>query len=330
VSYCFRVPGVSRLTYEAALTGLQVRCETGATLSGDWVPNIPHRLYTEGVTTRSIACALQDGEFSVRLYSGACSEDYRLALRIAGDVARLAHTKVKSEEGVSFTPGMRGHRYGQGWIDDHVRTIGKVILRMAAAKRSDDPLVVEGPNRSFHMGPMTAAFITNAGRTDLERAEVMFSLMRKVQYPSVPILEPAAVVMPDSEAVVAAVELHPETSAVVQRTDVITFAAHVPAHVPWAEALQLLGPFVEPLDEWTVAIRAVPAEAWNDLLAAANDIDSAPFIQVPDGELTQHTQWSTQVTDAPTEVFTLPVARHDDTPVEEGVRRWWDVWRRRR
>ena len=330
MSYCFRVPGVRTLRYEDVIGGESVACETGAELKGTWRTGVSHRLYRAGVTTRSIECVLSEDTFRVRLFSGACSEDYALALQFAGRAARACDTTVVSEEGVSFLPDQRGHRYGRGWIDDHVRTIGKVILRMAAAKRSDEPLIVEGPNRAFHMGPRTAEHIAQEGRTDLERAEVMFSLMRQVQYPPVPISEPKAIVLPDSEAVVVAVLIEPEKPLVVQRTDVLTFQSHVPAHVSWSAAIELLGPFARYVDEWTVVVAAVPEEAWSDLLAAANDMDFAPV--APDGlsEMTQHTWWSTQVTDAPTEVFQLPVARHDDTPVEDGVRRWWDVWRQRR
>ncbi len=328
MSYCFRVQGVRALSYEDVIGEHSLHCETRAVLSGDWKTGHQHRLFVRGVSTRSVEVILEGGEFTTRLFSGACREDYLLALDLAAAVSRISGQSVVSEEGVSFVPSERGQRYGRGWVDDHIRAIGKVILRMASSRRPEEPLVVEGPIRAFHIGPHAAEAITASGHSDLERAERMFDMMREVQYPSAPMLEPRATVLPDSEQVVAAAFIEPETAVVVQRTDVLAFMTDVPAHVPWVPAIDLLGPYVRFLDEWTVAIAPIPREAWADLTAAASTMEVAPASN-PE-ELTQHTWWSTQVTDAPTEVFQRPVARHDDTPDEEGVRRWWDVWRQRR
>ncbi|MFT6142598.1 MAG: hypothetical protein ACJAZO_002380 [Myxococcota bacterium] len=328
MSYCFRVQGVCALSYEDVIGAHILQCETGAHLSGAWQVGHQHRLFVHGVSTRSVEVVFDGGEFTARLFSGACREDYLLALDMAAAVSRVSGQSIRSEEGVSFVPSELEKRYGRGWVDDHIRAIGKVILRMASSRRPEEPLVVEGPIRAFHIGPNAAKAITASGHSDLERAERMFGMMREVQYPSAPILEPRATVLPDSEQVVAAAFIEPEKSVVVQRTDVLAFMTDVPAHVPWIPAIDLLGPYVRFLDEWTVAIAPIPHEAWADLTAAASTMEVSPASN-PE-ELTQHTWWSTQVTDAPTEVFQRPVARHDDTPDEEGVRRWWDVWRQRR
>ena len=328
MSYCFRVHGVQAPAYSDITNGIEVVCESGEPLTGLWQIGRVHRLYMPRVTTRSVEATLVDGVFSVRLFSGACREDYLLALDFAAAFARIYDREVVSEEGVRFVPAERNRRYGRGWIDDHIRAISKVILRMAVSKRPDEPLVVEGPIRRFHIGPRTAKAILEAGRSDLERAEVLFSMMQQVQYPNLPIVEPQAARLPDSERVVSAAFLMPETATLVSRAEFIAFQAAAPAHVPWEAATVLLGPYVRFLDEWTLAVAPIPQEAWLDLVSAAESFEMAISEDISD--LTQHTWWSTQITDAPTEVFQVPTPRDEDTPVEDGVRGWWDVWRERR
>lgn len=328
MSYLFRVEDARPLPYADVLDVSSVRCESGTPLSGEWRVGQVHRLYAPGVTTRSIEAILTQGTLNVRIFSGACREDYLLALDLLARVAEQLGTEVLSEEDVRFVPLALGSKYGRGWIDDHTRAIGKLILGMAASKRSDDPVVIPGPMRPFHIGPLTADVVRTVGRSDLERAEVLARMIRQVQYPDLPVVQPRAVTLPDSEQVVAASIITPERAVLVERGDVLGLAAEAPVYVSWGAAASLLGPFARHLDEWTLAVAPVPRREWGQLVAAAAALESDGFES--DGELTQHTWWSTQVTDAPTELFQMPVARETDTSDHAGVRQWWDVWRKRR
>jgi hypothetical protein len=115
---------------------------------------------------------------------------------------------------------------------------------------------------------------------------------------------------------------------VLERVDVVAVASSAPAHVPWSNVDALLGPYARWLDEWTVHVPAIAPAVWDEVVARAEQLEAPPG-DAP-SHLTQNTWWSTQVTDAPTEVFPPPKPREAQTPEDPGVRRWWDIWRERR
>jgi hypothetical protein len=331
VSYRFRVEQAGVPDYREVIEPLglgdRLKLRAGPELVGRWKPGTAHHFYLDGVSTRPVEVTLEGTTFSTRIFSGASAEDYELALSFAGRVSRLYGRPIVSEEDVRFMPSERRHQYGRGWIDDHLRAIAKVILRMAASRRPDDPIVIDGTIRPFHIGPRIAQLIQETGQTDLDRAERLVDRIRALQYPEIPFAPSEATRLPDSEKLVTVTTLHPDTPVLVERVDVVAVEDDIPLHVPWVQVDALLGSAATWIDEWTVAVRAISGNRWSDVIDRAEDL-------VLDQEevashLTQNTIWSTQVTDAPTEYYRAAEPRASDVGPTD-VRTWWKLWRDRR
>lgn len=116
MSYTFYVSNLPEQT-PAQIFGLlnDPSLQTDATdLDGPW----PEFIYVhqDGVSTRAIEAAFEQGRFSARIFSGASPEDYELGLSLVRAVAEQHKAAIESEEGLSLELAEFGATYGSDWV----------------------------------------------------------------------------------------------------------------------------------------------------------------------------------------------------------------------
>jgi hypothetical protein len=160
---------------EGALYG-----EPHASSTGRWRTGEVRMLAMPSVSTRGVELEYDGVRFRARLLACACPADYGLALSAVCAVAAAEGGAVESDDGVRFHPADRETYVGTEWVRRHATSVARAVL--AVARRSRETGSMEGPTRTFLLGPHVMSEIDRARADDEGRAQELFRRMRALMW----------------------------------------------------------------------------------------------------------------------------------------------------
>lgn len=230
-------------------------------------------VFREKLSTRATELAVGGGFLTVRVFSGACQEDWQL-VRALLTRAATSSSGVVEEEGVGAVPVVRLDReFGPEWVDDRLDADATILAALYARA---GPMRMRGPTREVVVGPRV---LTELAADGAERPGArLVQLMRRVLWPD-PRYESAAVfeVRPGSGPTWRAVALLVARACVVPVVDRLALndATGMVIVIPWS-ALAHLPLTVTYVDDGNVLLEAVEPSAWPAVCAAARQFEIRP------------------------------------------------------
>ena len=278
MSYSFYVRAPRpRWSIVDALSLPDLRCVEDAPTDRDaqWPAGYFH-FYREGISTRSVEVAWEDGTFSARVMTCSAGEEYELALSLACVIARAAGSQVEPEEGGSFSPDDALRVFGAEWVE---QMVASGFRALSAIAEREGEVQLSGPRRPFVMGPRTLREL-RAGASETLFGLRTLAAMRRLQYIDTEEDYFAASVMAvrdkasGNEFTLAA--WAPGVRYLFPPVEYLALVAADQILVPHARLDALAGPRLRWLDEKHALVEEIPDEQWDALVATARQYEAHP------------------------------------------------------
>ena len=285
MSYTFSILAPTVPTYRAVfdrvgLPGLQF--EEGEPPSGSWQEGYLH-VYREGISTRSVEIALEDGRFEVRILSLTAPEDYELAFRLVEALAPGPATEVEPEDGDPFPVSELRRAYGAEWISGQIDSGVRVVAHMATERGEEAG--IPGPIRTCYLGPIMVAALTAAGPPESLAGRVLEAI-RRVQYVDPDLYLDATVmeIQLRDQGAVSCVIWGAGCGVIVPPVEYVLLPEGEDDDVPGEFLLaprsivpEIVGDRWSRLDERHHLIEPIEPHAWPALIARAREHGAAPL-----------------------------------------------------